>query len=74
MHVRISLKPKQSEQLLARLYQAYASGRSVDDVAERLGLSESCIYGYVTAFLLKGFDSLAYRRPPGRPAKLTKTS
>lgn len=90
MHVRISLKPKQSEQLLERLYQAYAtgplrlikriqavvdiaSGRSVDDVAERLGLSESCIYGYVTAFLLKGFDSLAYRRPPGRPAKLTKT-
>lgn len=90
MRIRISLRDQQYEQLLERLYQAYASGslrlikriqaildiaagRSVDEVAERLGLSESCIYNYVTAFILQGLDSLVYQRPPGRSAKLTKT-
>jgi transposase len=28
---------------------------------------------YVNAFLLKGLNSLVYKRPPGRPPKLTKT-
>ncbi len=49
------------------------SGQAVADVAERLQLSEACVYSYVRAFILKGLDSLAYQPPPGRPAKLTKT-
>jgi transposase len=49
------------------------SGQEVADVAERLQLSESCVYSYVRAFILKGIASLAYQPPPGRAAKLTKT-
>ncbi len=49
------------------------SGQDVANVAERLQLSEACVYGYVRAFVLKGIDSLAYQPPPGRAAKLTKT-
>ncbi len=49
------------------------AGQEVADVAERLQLSESCVYGYVRAFILNGMSSLAYQPPPGRPAKLTKT-
>jgi len=48
-------------------------GKAVDDVAAILGLSESTVYNYVAAFILRRFDSLVYRRPAGRPPKLTKT-
>jgi len=48
-------------------------GKSVAEIAEILCLSEQSVRRYLTAFLLKGLDSLAYRRPPGRPARLTKT-
>jgi len=89
MHMRLSLKQKDYERLLARLYQAYASGsvrlikrieaildimagQAVAEVAERLNLSESSVRGYVNAFVLKRFDSLVYRCPPGRPSKLSK--
>lgn len=48
-------------------------GRPVDEVATILGLSEQSVYTYVKTFILKGFDSLVYRRPPGRSPKLTKT-
>jgi transposase len=47
--------------------------KAVDEVVAILDLSEQTVYNYISAFILKGFDSLAYRRPPGRPAKLTKT-
>ena len=48
-------------------------GKSVTEVAEILSLSKQCIYNYIKAFLLKRLDSLQYKRPPGRPRKLTKT-
>jgi len=48
-------------------------GKSPDEVATILDLSEQSVYNYVTAFILKGFDSLVYRRPSGRPPKLTKS-
>ena len=90
MFIRLRLKPKQHEKLLARLHQAYAGGqlrsvkrihtilyategKSAADIGEILGLSEQCARRYLTTFLLKGLDSLEYRRPPGRPARLTKT-
>ena len=48
-------------------------GKSAADIGEILGLSAQCARRYLTTFLLKGLDSLEYRRPPGRPARLTKT-
>ncbi len=45
----------------------------VATVAERVGMSESTIYGWLHAFLHQQFASLAYRTSPGRPAKLTPT-
>ena len=47
-------------------------GMIVADVASLLGLSGQTIYNYINAFLHKGINSLSYRRPPGRQAKLTK--
>ncbi len=48
-------------------------GKSAADIAEILGLSEQCTRTYLTTFILKGLDSLVDRRPPGRPARRTKT-
>jgi transposase len=48
-------------------------GKSVAEVCEMLGLGEQTIRDYICAFLLKGIESLRYRRPSGRPARLTKT-
>lgn len=47
------------------------AGQSPAEVAELLDLSEQTVCSYVRAFLLHGLESLRYRRPPGRPAKLT---
>ena len=47
-------------------------GKPVKEVASQLGLGEQTVRDYVTALLLKGTASLVYRKPPGRPAKLTK--
>jgi len=43
----------------------------VAQVAEEVGVSESTIYNWLHAFVLRRLDSLRYHRPPGRPAKLT---
>ncbi|MHC5062283.1 MAG: IS630 family transposase [Planctomycetota bacterium] len=61
--------------LLRRIHALLAilEGHSAVAVAQRLGLSEQSVRNYVTAFILDGFASLVYRRPPGRPPKLTKT-
>jgi transposase len=47
------------------------TGKTVEEVGQILGLSESAVYGYISAFLLRRFESLVYRRPSGRPPKLT---
>lgn len=46
---------------------------SVQEVAEMLTLGEQTVRDYRKQFLLKGLASLVYKRPPGRPSKLTKT-
>jgi len=48
-------------------------GETVAKVAEMMNLSEQSIRNYVKALILKGLDSLVYKRPSGRPPKLTKT-
>jgi transposase len=50
-----------------------AAGQTVREVAELLGRGEQTVRDYLAAFLLRGVESVAYRRPRGRPAKLTKT-
>jgi transposase len=52
---------------------ALAEGMSVREVAEMLTLGEQTIRDYRNQFLWKGVASLVYKRPPGRPSKLTKT-
>ncbi len=47
--------------------------KSVAEVSALLHLGEQTVRDYVHAFLLKGVESLRYRRPPGRPARLTQT-
>ena len=47
-------------------------GKSVTEIAALLSLSVQTIYNYLKAFLLDRLDSLVYKRPPGRPPKLTK--
>jgi transposase len=70
---------------LARAYQAahlrlikrihavlyIVDNKSVAEVSETLHLGEQTVRDYVQAFLLQGAESLRYRRPPGRPARLT---
>jgi transposase len=48
-------------------------GKPVAQIAEILNLSEQSVRNYVIAFMIKGLNSLVYRRPPGRPPRLTKT-
>jgi transposase len=47
--------------------------KSVAEVSATLHLGEQTVRDYVQAFLLQGAESLRYRRPPGRPARLTQT-
>jgi transposase len=48
-------------------------GKPVDDVSTILDLSPQTVDNYIAAFILNGLDSLVYRRPAGRPPKLTQT-
>lgn len=50
-----------------------ADGLTVSTIAERLGVARTTVSTWLNAFLVDGWDSLAYRKPPGRPARLTKT-
>lgn len=52
---------------------AVAEGRPVEAVGEVLGLSGQTVRNYLHDFLRRGVASLHYRRPTGRPAKLTKS-
>lgn len=50
---------------------ALADGKTLDEVAETLGIGEQTVRDWVHAFLLQGVDSLFYHPRAGRPAKLT---
>ena len=50
-----------------------ADQHPVSAAAERVGRGASTVYGWLQAFMARRLASLAYRRPPGRPAKLTPT-
>ncbi len=84
--IRLSNRSRQSlVQQLQRAYQAadlrlvkrihallyIVDGASVAEVSGLLHLGEQTIRNYIAAFILKGVESLRYRRPPGRPARLT---
>ena len=88
MKIRIRISKKFLTILRGRLREAYhlgcprlikrihallyiLDGMSVADVAELLGLSMQTI-SFFNAFLRKGVSSLYYKRPFGRPSKLTK--
>jgi hypothetical protein len=52
---------------------ALAEDMSVREVADMLALGEQTVRDYRTQFLWTGVARLVYKRPPGRPSKLTKT-
>lgn len=64
-----------SLRLIKRIHAllAMADGRTVSEVAQMLPLGEQTVRDYLNRFLWRGVASLVYQRPPGRPAKLTKT-
>jgi len=49
-----------------------ADNKSVAEVSQLLDLGAQTVRDYLHAFILQGAESLHYRRPPGRPARLTK--
>lgn len=49
------------------------AGRPVVQVAERLGLDATTVYGWLHAFMVDGLGTLRYGRAPGRPSKLSPT-
>jgi Winged helix-turn helix len=51
---------------------ALAEEMSVQEVAEMSGLGAQTVRDYRNRFLLRRMASLTYKRPPGRPRKLTK--
>src|SRR5919197_5442194 len=51
---------------------ALAEDMSVQDVAAMWGLGEPTGRDYRNLFLLQRMASFTYKRPPGRPRKLTK--
>jgi transposase len=50
-----------------------ADGATYSVIATTLKVSEESIRLWVNAFLLKGVKSFNYKKPPGKPSKLTKT-
>lgn len=61
--------------LIKRIHALLAieEGQEVADVAATLGLSGQAVRNYLHAFLRQGVASLSYKRPSGRPPKLTKS-
>jgi transposase len=64
-----------SRRLVKRIHAllALAEGPAVREVAQMLALGEPTVRDYLNGVLWRGVTSLVYQRPPGRPAKLTKT-
>jgi transposase len=60
--------------LVKRLHAllAIAEGMTIRGVAQLLDLGEQTVRDYLNCFLWQGGSSCVYKRPPGRPAKLTK--
>ena len=52
---------------------AVTDGALYSVIATTLKVSEESIRLWVNAFLLKGVKSFIYKKPPGKPSKLTKT-
>lgn len=76
LHLRLQKAYGQGDLRVVRRIQALLAlteGHSVQDVAVMLNLGRQTIRDYRNGFLLKGVSSLTYKRPPGRPSKLTKT-
>ena len=48
-------------------------GRQMEESAERYGVTIETVRMYIYEFILKQMGSLVYKRPPGRPSKLTKS-
>ena len=61
--------------LIKRVHTVLAleAGQTVATIAEMFGLSEQAVRNYLLHFLQRGVASLVYRKPPGRPRKLTKS-
>ena len=55
------------------LLAVMVDGKPVDEVAKMLDLGEQTVRDYINAFLYRGVASLVYRKPPGRPPKLSKS-
>ena len=53
--------------------RAIAEGAAVSEVAQMLALGEQTVRDYLNGLLWRGSARLLSQRPPGRPAKLTKT-
>jgi len=47
-------------------------GRRPEEIEEILSISRQSIYQYVNEFILYRLASFNYKRPPGRPSKLTE--
>ena len=51
----------------------FVDGKSVAEIATVLHLGAQTVRDYLAAFVLKKVESFQYKRPPGRPLKLSKT-
>jgi len=62
---------RMAKRIMAML--AVTDGALYSVIATTLKVSEESIRLWVNAFLLKGVKSFIYKKPPGKPSKLTKT-
>jgi len=62
---------RMAKRIMAML--AVADGAPYSVIATTLKVSEESIRLWINAFLLKGVKSFYYKKPAGRPSKLTKT-
>lgn len=73
---RLQIAYARGEVRLIKRIQAFLyalEGRPLKEIAEILSISRQSIYKYVNEFILYRLDSFKYKRPPGRPSKLTKS-
>jgi transposase len=52
---------------------AVVDGTLYSTIANTLNISEESIRIWINAFVLNGIKGFKYKKPPGRPSKLTKT-